>query len=229
MSEIYKKYATEYDKLVTAEDYQNNLTEELLNKIEWDKKIVYEAGIGTGRLSKIYIDKIEKLYGFDREAHMLNRCKKNLKKYSDKIVLNVGENENLPLVKNKAHIFIEGWSFGHTIVENNNDIQSTTVKLLNNINQITTDNSVKILIETLGTNVKDPEINNTDLIEFYSLLEEEYAFVKTIVKTDYKFNDYREAAQIISFFFGEEMKDKVLESKSAVVPEYTGIWIKSKM
>ncbi|MDZ7793917.1 MAG: class I SAM-dependent methyltransferase [Spirochaetia bacterium] len=194
-----------------------------------DKKIVYEAGIGTGRLSKIYIDKIEKLYGFDREAHMLNRCKKNLKKYSDKIVLNVGENENLPLVKNKAHIFIEGWSFGHTIVENNNDIQSTTVKLLNNINQITTDNSVKILIETLGTNVKDPEINNTDLIEFYSLLEEEYAFVKTIVKTDYKFNDYREAAQIISFFFGEEMKDKVLESKSAVVPEYTGIWIKSKM
>lgn len=229
MSEIYKKYATEYDKLVTAEDYQNNLTEELLNKIEWDKKIVYEAGIGTGRLSKIYIDKIEKLYGFDREAHMLNRCKKNLKKYSDKIVLNVGENENLPLVKNKAHIFIEGWSFGHTIVENNNDIQSTTVKLLNNINQITTDNSVKILIETLGTNVKDPEINNTDLIEFYSLLEEEYAFVKTIVKTDYKFNDYREAAQIMGFFFGEEMKDKVLESKSAVVPEYTGIWIKSKM
>ncbi|MDZ7793936.1 MAG: hypothetical protein U5P10_09675 [Spirochaetia bacterium] len=70
MSEIYKKYATEYDKLVTAEDYQNNLTEELLNKIEWDKKIVYEAGIGTGRLSKIYIDKIEKLYGFDREAHI---------------------------------------------------------------------------------------------------------------------------------------------------------------
>ncbi|MDZ7793935.1 MAG: hypothetical protein U5P10_09670 [Spirochaetia bacterium] len=61
------------------------------------------------------------------------------------------------------------------------------------------------------------------------MLEEEYAFVKTIVKTDYKFNDYREAAQIISFFFGEEMKDKVLESKSAVVPEYTGIWIKSKM
>jgi precorrin-6B methylase 2 len=229
MSEIYKKYATEYDKLVTAEDYQNNLTEELLNKIEWDKKIVYEAGIGTGRLSKIYIDKIEKLYGFDREAHMLNRCKKNLKKYAEKIVLNVGENENLPLVKNKAHIFIEGWSFGHTIVENNNDIQSTTVKLLNNINQITTDNSVKILIETLGTNVKDPEINNTDLIEFYSLLEEEYAFVKTIVKTDYKFNDYREAAQIMGFFFGEEMKDKVLESKSAVVPEYTGIWIKSKM
>ena len=227
MSEIYKKYATEYDKLVTAEDYQNNLTEELLNKIEWDKKIVYEAGIGTGRLSKIYIDKIEKLYGFDREAHMLNRCKENLKKYAEKIVLNVGENENLPLVKNKAHIFIEGWSFGHTIVENNNDIQSTTVKLLNNINQITTDNSVKILIETLGTNVKDPEINNTDLIEFYSLLEEEYAFVKTIVKTDYKFNDYREAAQIMGFFFGEEMKDKVLESKSAVVPEYTGIWIKS--
>ncbi|MCF7952068.1 MAG: class I SAM-dependent methyltransferase [Spirochaetaceae bacterium] len=229
MTDIYKNYAIEYDKLVSAEDYQNNLTEKLLNKIDWNKKVIYEAGIGTGRLSKIYIDKIERLYGFDREDHMLDRCKMNLNKYSEKVILNVGENENLPLVKEKADIFIEGWSFGHTIVENNEDINKITEVLIKNIkHNITTDGTI-VFLETMGTNVIEPGVDNKYLSGFYKILEEEYNFTKSIIKTDYKFKDYKEAAEIIGFFFGDEMGEKVLECKSEVVPEYTGIWIKNNM
>jgi 16S rRNA C1402 N4-methylase RsmH len=125
MNEIYKNYASQYDKLVKAEDYEKNIDRYLINNIEWKDKVVCEAGIGTGRLSKIYIQQIKKLYGFDREAYMLEQCKNNLKDYLEKVYLSIGQNESLTVIQEKADIFIEGWSFGHTIVEHNNDIQST--------------------------------------------------------------------------------------------------------
>src|SRR6056297_1416866 len=226
MNEIYKKYALEYVKLVKAEDYQKNIDRFLLNNINWNQKIVCEAGIGTGRLSRMYIQQIKKLYGFDREAHMLEQCKKNLNEYSEKVFLQIGNNESLPVIEEKADIFIEGWSFGHTVVENNEDIKATTVRIINNIIENTTVDSVKVVIETLGTNVNEPKEINDNLRQFYLLLEEKYGFKRTIVKTDYKFNDYNEAAKIMGFFFGDEMENNVVKRKSELVPEYTGIWIK---
>jgi hypothetical protein len=56
---------------------------------------------------------------------MLEQCKNNLKDYLEKVYLSIGQNESLTVIQEKADIFIEGWSFGHTIVEHNNDIQST--------------------------------------------------------------------------------------------------------
>jgi ubiquinone/menaquinone biosynthesis C-methylase UbiE len=226
MNEIYKNYASQYDKLVKAEDYEKNIDRYLINNIEWKDKVVCEAGIGTGRLSKIYIQQIKKLYGFDREAYMLEQCKNNLKDYLEKVYLSIGQNESLPVIQEKADIFIEGWSFGHTIVEHNNDIQSTTEQIINNIRRNTTVDSVKVIIETLGTNVNAPIYINNDLKQFYRIIEEEYGFKRTIVKTDYKFDDYREAAQIMGFFFGEEMERGIIKRKCEIVPEYTGIWIK---
>lgn len=226
MNEIYKKYAQQYDRLVNAEDHQKRINNFLLNNIDWKQKVVYEAGIGTGRLTKIYIEEIEKLYGFDREAHMLEQCKINLNKYKDKVTLKVGDNENLPVIGEKADIFVEGWSFGHTIVENNGDIKKTTDKLINKIEKNTTTDKTIVIIETLGTNVEKTGFTNNDLNEFYTIIEDEYGFKRTTVKTDYKFNDYREAAEIIGFFFGEELGKEVLNKGSEIVPEYTGIWIK---
>lgn len=226
MEEIYKQYALQYDKLVEAEDYERRLDNYLLDNIEWDGKIVFEAGIGTGRLSRIYLSKIKKLYGFDRENHMLQQCKKNLIEYSNKIIIGEGKNEEFLVIDEKADIFIEGWSFGHTIVENCNDIEGTTKKLLDNINRNTTNNEISIIIETLGTNVKKPIYIKDELKEFYLLLEEEYGYKRTIIETDYKFPNYNEAAEILGFFFGEEMGKDILRRKTNTVQEYTGIWIK---
>ena len=89
---------------------------------------------------------------------MLERCQDNLKKYKEKIILNVGENEDLPLIEEKADIFIEGWSFGHTIVENGNNIAGITKNILNKINRITAVDGEIILIETLGTHVNKPKL-----------------------------------------------------------------------
>jgi len=87
MYEIYQNHATEYDELVTAEDHQDNLGKYLRSIINWDDRIVYEAGIGTGRVTGYFLQRIKKCYGFDREEHMLEKCRENHQAYSDKLIL----------------------------------------------------------------------------------------------------------------------------------------------
>lgn len=226
MNEIYKKYSTQYDQLVNSEDYQNNLKKFLLNNIDWNNKIVYEPGIGTGRLTKIYIDRISFVYGFDLENHMLEQCKNNLKKYMHKIRLNAADNIDLPPAEDKADILIEGWSFGHTIVDHGANVPGTTEKLIDNLNKLIKDNGVIVIIETLGTNIDQAKALNQSLEDFYSLLEKKYGFNKTIIRTDYMFSEYNEAANVLGFFFGKEMKEEILQKKINIIPEYTGIWLK---
>jgi len=226
INEIYKKYSTQYDQLVTSEDHKKNLKKFLLNNIDWNNKIVYEPGIGTGRLTKMYIDRINFVYGFDIENHMLEQCKKNLYKYMHKIRLNAADNIELPTVEEKADILIEGWSFGHTIVEYEVDVPGTTEKLIDNLNKLIKDNGIIVIIETLGTNIDKPKSINQPLDHFYSLIEKKYGFNKTIIRTDYMFNEYNEAADVLGFFFGKEMKEEILQKKINIIPEYTGIWLK---
>ena len=48
--------ADEYDRLVRYEDYKGNLKRFLLRKIDWQGKVVFEADIGTGRVTIIFIE-----------------------------------------------------------------------------------------------------------------------------------------------------------------------------
>jgi hypothetical protein len=83
-----------------------------------------------------------------------------------------------------------------------------------------------IVIETLGTNVQAPTIPHDLLAAFYRHLEEEYRFTRHVLATDYRFPDYTEAARIMGFFFGEEMCAQIMHAQQAIIPEFTGIWVK---
>lgn len=225
MMEIYKKHASNYDELVNAEDYNKNLDNFLQEKIYWNNKIVYEAGIGTGRVTKIYIDKINHVYGFDREQHMLKKCKENIHDFSN-YSLDICENTELKMIPQKADIFIEGWSFGHTIIENMNNYESIFRKIYSNLTTIVKDKGEIILIESCGTNVNEA-FNKTGILgDFYSHIEDKYNFKKYVISTDYKFLNYKEAARIMGFFFGNEMSDDIIKNEKNIIPEFTGIWIK---
>ena len=225
MMEIYKKHSSNYDELVNAEDYKKNLDTFLHEKISWKNKIVYEAGIGTGRVTKIYIDKINHVYGFDREQHMLNKCKENLCDFSN-YSLDVCENTELKMIPQIADIFIEGWSFGHTIIENKNNYQSVFEKIHNHFIKILREKGKIVLIESCGTNVTEAVNTGAVLEEFYSHIENKYQFKKHVISTDYKFQDYKEAARIMGFFFGNEMSEDIIKNEKNIIPEFTGIWIK---
>ena len=226
MMEIYKKYAVNYDELVTTEDYQKNLTHFLYENIIWYNKTVYEAGIGTGRVTKMYIDSIQRAYGFDRESHMLETCRQNLCSHLDKLILAEGENTDLKSVPEPVDIFLEGWSFGHTIIEHAQNYPSVFKRIYENLCEIVKNNGKMIFIETLGTNVDTPAAPNGTLEEFYHHIETEYQFTRYTIATDYRFSDYTEAARVMGFFFGEEMSREILKTQRAIIPEFTGIWVK---
>ncbi len=226
MMEIYKKHAANYDELVNAEDYENNLNKFLLKEIDWKDKTVYEAGIGTGRVTQIYINDVKKCYGFDREQHMLDKCHENLINFEKKIQLKTGINTILKPAETSSDLFIEGWSFGHTMNENKNQYKEIFKSMYEQITQLLNPQGKIIIMETMGTNVEEPSGKIGVLEEFYDLLEKEYGFKRYVLRTDYKYPDYMEAARIMGFFFGDEMKNDILTNKKTIIKEFTGIWIK---
>ena len=59
-------------------------------------------------------------------------------------------------------------------------------------------------------------------------MQKENGFKRSNVSTNYKFNNYRGASQVIKFLYKIEMGDKVLKSKSSFVEEYTEVCRKRK-
>lgn len=228
MSDIYERHAIQYDELVVHEDYQQNLKKLINSFVSWENKTVVEAGIGTGRITNLYVEKVKRIYGLDRSTHMLERLKKNLNIHLDKIELRCADNLRLPELSEKGDVFIEGWSFGHTISDNENDVERITDILVNQSLRITKENGVIIFIETLGSNSEIPKAPNDSLSTFYFLVEKKYGFTRHEISTDYKFPSVEEAARITGFFFGKDFGENVLRAGKAMVPEWTGVWVLNK-
>ncbi len=222
MYEIYQNHAPKYDELVNAEDYRQNLRNYLRTNIDWKGKQVIEAGIGTGRITRFYIDLAESVFGYDRESHMLEQCRENLNAFSEKLHLH--EQENVHLNAEPADIFIEGWSFGHTIIQNESDFDSAVPHLLESVFGCVKSGGTVIIVESEGTNVDTPKVKTPCLSRFYRVLENEYGFTRTTISTDYRFSSIEEASRIMGFFFGEDMGEEIFRQKRSVIPEFTGIW-----
>ncbi len=224
MFEIYKNHSAEYDELVSAEDYQDNLGAFLRRKIEWNGKNVYEAGIGTGRMTKYYIKSAASCRGYDREMHMLEKCRSNLSSFMDKITLGQAQNLDLPVPEILSDVFIEGWSLGHTADEYAETISDVCGRMVNRIKEIVKPGGDILIVESLGTHVEKAGIANKALNDFHTYLENEAGFERNELRTDYKFNSTADAARICGFFFGGNMGRDIMDKKLSVVREYTGVW-----
>lgn len=220
MLEVYQSYSDLYDELVNHEDYNNNLLKFLNNNIQWENKVVCEFGVGTGRVTKNYINNVQKAYIYDNSQHMIDKAKANLSKWSDKLVYSILDNNKINTIENKYDIIIEGWSFGHLIVQDNN--QNESIQML--ISETKKRAKEVIFIETMGTNVETPNPPGEKLSKFYHELVNN-GFTEYIIETDYKFSNYEEAGRIMGGFFGDTMKNDIIRRKLEVIKEYTGIWI----
>ena len=220
MLEVYQSYSDLYDELVNHEDYNNNLLKFLNNNIQWENKVVCEFGVGTGRVTKNYINNVQKAYIYDNSQHMIDKAKANLSKWSDKLVYSILDNNKINTIENKYDIIIVGWSFGHLIVQDNN--QNESIQML--ISETKKRAKEVIFIETMGTNVETPNPPGEKLSKFYHELVNN-GFTEYIIETDYKFSNYEEAGRIMGGFFGDTMKNDIIRRKLEVIKEYTGIWI----
>jgi len=229
MYEIYENHADRYNELICAEDYQNNLQSALNEAVNWRDLSVIEAGVGTGRVTRLYINKAASSVCLDRSQHMLNFAQKNLSLYENKLRFATADNTNIPDLNSVFDIFIEGWSFGHSVSDCSagNDIREMTNLLICNATRNLKSGGIVVLLETLGTNVELPGAPHENLKRFYIELEQQHGFVMRKFRTDYKFDSNSEAARVMGFFFGKEMMQSVLKRNSTTIPEWTGIWTKT--
>lgn len=226
MQKIYNNHSLQYDELVNHEDYKNNLRSYLLEKFDFKGKKVIEFGVGTGRVTKMFAELAHNIFCYDKSLHMLEKAIINLKPYTQKIEYSQCDNNNIEKINMKADIVIEGWSFGHAINENPEKIATLTNKLYSDCARLLNKDGIMIVIETLGTNVKNASAPSKSLEKFYQLLVNSYGFNKKIIRTDYLFESMEEAKRIMSFFFGTNLGNKLNISSEGIVKEFTGIWSK---
>lgn len=225
MEEIYQGHSAEYDELVDHEDYRGNLTRFLESTVDWRDKTVYEAGVGTGRVTKLYIDEAKKVIAADRSSHMLAQAERNLAGYGEKLTLKQALNEELE-VPEGVDIFIEGWSFGHTFLDYPERRKNIFGSLFSDLETGMNEGGSIILIETLGTCVEKAGDIMEELLLFFDMLEIDFGFDRNVVETDYRFEKLDDAVRVMGFFFGQEMADRVKALGSPIVKEYTGVWLK---
>ncbi len=224
MYEIYDKFALEYDELVSNEDYKGNL-KKFLDKAIRNGASVLELGTGTGRVTAMYAEKASRILCCDRSPHMLEKTKQKLKLHKHKIEYRILDNNEIDKIQDTYDIIIEGWAFGHTVLDNSHNINNIVERLVQSSESKTKKGGSLIFIETMGTNTDKPLAPISILKQFYSILENKYSFVPSVISTDYRFQSIDEAKKVMGFFFGQEMKDSVTNS---IISEYTGIWTKTK-
>lgn len=226
MYEIYTRHANRYDELVRAEDHGGNLATELRAIFDRPGGTVLEAGVGTGRVTRLYIDAVSSAVCCDRSPHMLDFAREALRPHAGKIEFRVAENENLPSFEKKFDLFVEGWSFGHSAMDRSGEdgIRETAARLVRGAAANLGAGGTAVLIETMGTNVDAPAPPDEKLALFYEELEKKHGFASKVIRTDYRFATNEEAADVMGFFFGDEEKARIRARGTAVIPEWTGIW-----
>lgn len=228
MYEIYEKHADRYDGMVQAEDYQGNLKKLLWDQVNWEASTVLEAGVGTGRVTRIYAEQVISAVCCDRSRHMLDFAAKKMAHHGDKFTFIVADNLDFPKFDVKFDVYIQGWSFGHSIMDctSQEEVDSTIRLLVENAEKNIRPGGKVILIETLGTNADNPKPPKEKLAYFYEKLEQQYQFTRHAVRTDLKYESVEDAAYHLGFFFGDEMGENIKKSGSPIIPEWTGVWIK---
>ena len=224
MYDIYRRHRIEYDRLVNAEDCEHHLPAFLRSIADWRGKTVLEGGLGTGRVTELFIDDARRVVGCDREAHMLEAARERLARFADKLELRVADNLDLPLLPEKANVFIEGWSWGHAVVDGPGEVEAIAEALFAQTRKNLVPGGLVVLIETLGTNALNPAAPHPRLADFYQFLQSRYGLRQTAISTDYRFATPAEAADVLGFFFGDAMAQAVRTNGSTIVPEWTGVW-----
>lgn len=224
MYEIYQRHRDAYDRLVAAEDHARHLPQCLNALVDWRGLRVLEGGTGTGRVTELYIAACRHATCLEREPHMLEAARERLAAHAPKTDFLVADNLALPLLPEKSDLFIEGWSWGHSILDAPGSVEATADALFANVRKSLVPGAPVLLIETLGTNALAPAAPHPRLAEFYQLLQSRYGLHQTVLSTDYRFPTVQEAAETLGFFFGPAMEQTVRAANSPVVPEWTGLW-----
>jgi ubiquinone/menaquinone biosynthesis C-methylase UbiE len=222
---IYLNRAEQYEQLVSREDFQGAIPRALRQICSFDGLDIVELGAGTGRLTCLLAPMVKSIIACDISRPMLNVAAAKLRRLaraSYQIV--VADNRRLPLRDGIADVSIAGWSLGHATGWYPTTWRDEIECALTQLQRVVRLGGVMIILETLGTGYESPHPPTDALSAYYAMLEHEYGFASTWLRTDYRFDSVAEAGELTRFFFGNELADRVVRTASTILPECTGIW-----
>ncbi len=224
---IYQNQGELYDQLVSREDYNGNLLEALLKIHPFKGAFALDLGAGTGRLTRLVNDEVEHLIAIDLSGHMLDVASGRLEQARARnYSLAVADIRRLPLRDDSADISLAGWSIGHCLSWYANSWQAPVNGIIQEMGRVLRSRGTIVIIETLGTGRSSPKPPTSRLAQYYELLENEWGFQSTWIRTDYAFRSVSEAIRLSGFFFGDELAQRVEQEELTILPECTGIWWK---
>ncbi|MCC6612602.1 MAG: class I SAM-dependent methyltransferase [Anaerolineae bacterium] len=227
--QIYAKHAADYDRLVEREDHRGNMIEAIREIHPLDGAQVIEFGAGTGRITRQLLPLIKHIRAFDASAHMLSIARARLEETGfTNWSLEVADNAALPVPDASADISIAGWSFGHKTEWTPDRWQQEIGAGVDEMLRVIRPGGSAIILETLGSGSRQPAPPSEVLGAYYDWLENERGFSSTWIRTDYQFESVAEGAELFGFFFGDAMRQLVIDGGSPVVPECTGIWYRKR-
>ena len=226
--EVYEKHAVEYEALVFHEDYQGNILKSVKEIVALEGLDVLDLGSGTGRLACLLAPYIKTIAAFDLSPHMLGITRDKLKLLTQDTrsptpwLVTASDHRFLPLVARSADLITSGWSVSYVTVWDPEDWRHQANAWLLEARRLLRKNGTIILFESLGTGYESPQ-RLAHLENFYEWLDEN-GFKNKWIRTDYQFESPEKASEIAGFFFGAEMKRRILQERMTILPECTGVW-----
>ena len=221
---IYTSKASEYARLEKSEDVYNNLSKALEGIISFSDKKILDIGSGTGRIARLFHSHAKHIIAIDLYIAMLRQNKVIRKEHNGRWSIFQADMINLPIVHHWADITIAGWAIGHLRSWFKNAWQTRINQVVQQMNLATSNGGHIFIIETLGTGSLEPAPPTDELRSYYLWLEDKMGFRRKVIRTDYNFDTIESAVQVMDFFFGIDLANRIKENRWHRVPEWTGIW-----
>jgi ubiquinone/menaquinone biosynthesis C-methylase UbiE len=221
--EVYARHAIEYEALVSHEDYQGNILRSIREISPLEGTDVLDLGTGTGRLACLLAPYVKTIRAFDLSAHMLVIAHKKLRRSRlANWTTAAADHRFLPMEGNNADLIVSGWSVSYLTVWYPDRWRSEASDWLAETRRVLRKDGTIILLESLGTGAESPQPLG-HLENFTHWLDEE-GFMNKWIRTDYQFESPEVGSEVAGFFFGEEMKARILQERMTILPECTGVW-----
>ncbi len=227
--QIYASRAAHYDALVSCEDYQGNLAKTLQEIHSFDGQKIIDVGAGTGRVTRLLAPYAQCITAVDISLHMLQQaCTQLSSTKFDNWETAVADARYLPFKQQTFDIALAGWALGHSVGWYPQTWQTEIEYAINGMLRLLRSDGLLVLIETMGTGTQTAGPPKPGLAAYYAWLENDLGFAHVTIPTDYRFTSVKQAIDLTQFFFGDALAAKIQQEQLTILPEFTGIWWRTK-
>jgi len=225
---IYAQKARLYHTMIDTEDVDGNLLPALQAAAPMGGRRVLDLGSGTGRVTLLLHEMASDLVALDLNLPMLVEQMVQRQQVGGDWPLINGDMRWLPFEDACFDVVIAGWAIGHLRSWFEADWKDQMGLIFSEMDRMVVPGGTVIVLETMTTGSTIPAPPTEGLAEYYDWMEDQWGFARHVIQTDYQFEDIEQAVAYTEFFFGKELAEAIRDNQWARLPEWTGMWHKTK-